>query len=136
MFKNKIIPHQSFPINTEKKEIETKEILIDTTKKEENNAFKTPEKKDIKKNDIKKKEEEMEEEDEKIFNENPLRINIEKELEKIELKNQIVIRLLENEGKKYIDFCKFYKGYPTKKNIKIEYDIYKKINEYLNKIYN
>ena len=131
MFKNKIIPHQSFPINTEKKEIETKEILIDTTKKEENNILKTP-----KKEDIKKKEEEMEEEDEKIFNENPLRINVEKELEKIELKNQIVIRLLENDGKKYIDFCKFYKGYPTKKNIKIEYDVYKKINEYLNKIYN
>ena len=129
MFKNKNIQHTSPPINIEKKEVEVKEILIDTTKKEDN-IFKTP-----KKNIKEKKEEEMEEEDEKIFNENPLRINVEKELEKIELKNQIVIRLLENEGKKYIDFCKFYKGYQTKKNIKIEYDIYKKINEYLDKAY-
>ena len=75
----------------------------------------------------KKKEEEMEEEDEKIFNENPLRINVEKELEKIELKNQIVIRLLENEGKKYIDFCKFYKGYPTKKILKLNMIYIKKL---------
>jgi len=70
-----------------------------------------------------------------ISDEEDMKINTEKELEKIELKDNIVIRLLEKDNIKYIDLCKFYKGYPTKKNFRIDYNLFKQINNYLNNIY-
>lgn len=114
----KITPQKKTYIN------EIKEIEIDT--KEKVNKCETHAKKEEMEINI-KKEEEMEQEDDLM------KINIEKELEKIELKNHIVIRLLETNCIKYVDFCKFYKGYPTKKSIRIDLETYKKINEYLNK---
>lgn len=56
----------------------------------------------------------------------------EEELSRIELKKNIVVRLLNINDEKFIDFCKFYKGYPTKKNIRIKYKTYIKLNELLN----
>ena len=70
-----------------------------------------------------------------ISDEEDMKINTEKELEKIELKDNIVIRLLEKDNIKYIDLCKFYKGYPTKKKFRIDYNLFKQINNYLNNIY-
>lgn len=45
----------------------------------------------------------------------------ETELKRIELPDQkgIVVRYLEVEGKTYVDIRKFYKGYPTKKGIRM-----------------
>lgn len=51
----------------------------------------------------------------------------EKEITKIELGKNIVARILMISDEKYIDFCKFYKGYPTKKNIRIKYNIFLKL---------
>ena len=57
------------------------------------------------------------------------KLNDEKEICKIELDGNIVVRLLENNGKKTVDFAKFYKGYPTKKSIKIDYNTYIEMNK-------
>lgn len=56
----------------------------------------------------------------------------EKEIIRINLKKNIVIRILDINDEKFIDFCKFYKGYPTKKNIRIKYKTYLKIKDILN----
>lgn len=55
----------------------------------------------------------------------------EKEIIRINLKKNIVIRILDINDEKFIDFCKFYKGYPTKKNIRIKYKTYLKIKDLL-----
>lgn len=57
------------------------------------------------------------------------KLNDEKEICKIELAGNIVVRLLENNGQKFVDFAKFYKGYPTKKSIKIDYNTYIEMNK-------
>ena len=55
----------------------------------------------------------------------------EKELMRINLKKNIVVRILDINDEKFVDFCKFYKGYPTKKSIRIKYKTYLKIKDLL-----
>ena len=95
----------------------------------------------IKLNETKPKEEHMEEEEEikeqknDIKNTNLYNLNSDNETEliKVELGKNIVARVLLIDDEKFIDFGKFYKGYPTKKNIRIKYNTYLKLNEILNK---
>ena len=68
------------------------------------------------------------ENNENIFN---LSADDEKELLRINLKKNIVVRILDVNDEKFVDFCKFYKGYPTKKNIRIKYKTYLKIKDLL-----
>ena len=68
------------------------------------------------------------ENNENIFN---LSADDEKELLRINLKKNIVVRILDVNDEKYVDFCKFYKGYPTKKNIRIKYKTYLKLKDLL-----
>ena len=105
-------------IITEKKtnELNKKTIELEEEKKEElsdNDDIKL----DKKQNDNKM-----------IYN---LTTDDEKEISRIELKKNIVVRILEINDEKYIDFCKFYKGYPTKKNIRIKFKTYIKLNNIL-----
>ena len=96
---------------------------------------------EIKKEQNKKIEEHMEEEEEELKeekknnNNNSYNLNSENEIEliKVELGKNIVARVLSIDDEKYIDFGKFYKGYPTKKNIRIKYNTYLKLNQILNK---
>lgn len=107
------------PANSIKnKEIEIKEIEINT----DTDIIKKKENKKLLNN--KKNEETMEEEIDEI------KINEEKELEKIDMK-QMTIKLLEKKEMKYIIFYKLHKGYPTKKCMEIRYDHFKQIAEYL-----
>lgn len=57
----------------------------------------------------------------------------EAELKRIELPDQkgIVVRFLEVEGKTYVDIRKFYKGYPTKKGIRMTLSSFKALKELL-----
>ena len=67
----------------------------------------------------------IQDDDEKqVYN---ISLDEEKEITKIELGKNIVARILMISDEKYIDFCKFYKGYPTKKNIRIKYNIFLKL---------
>lgn len=101
----------------------TEIINIDTTqeKKEEHME-------EEKENDIKNTINLNEDDKKEIYN---LKNENEKELIKIELSKNIVARVLLIDDEKYMDFCKFYKGYPTKKNIRIKYNTYLKLNELL-----
>ena len=65
---------------------------------------------------------------ENVFN---LSSDDEKELLRINLKKNIVVRILDVNDEKFVDFCKFYKGYPTKKNIRIKYKTYLKLKDLL-----
>ena len=139
-------------INTDLKKLKAKNFSqntqIDTQKKEEKTINDVLlEQKDNEKRNIKKEIESIDIKDTKLFtpkgkntkgmeieisdDEKEIKIKTEKELEKIELKNDVVIRLVEKDNEKFIDFCKFYKGYPTKKNIRIKYDLYVKLNKIL-----
>ena len=62
---------------------------------------------------------------------NTIKLENEKELKRIEISKNLYARILEYNGEKVIDFCKFYKGFPTKKNIRINLNNYKKLNELL-----
>lgn len=53
------------------------------------------------------------------------------EIKKIELEKDIVLRMIKNENNIYIDIRKFYKGYPTKKGIRITKKIFDSIKEIL-----
>ena len=68
------------------------------------------------------------ENNENIFN---LSADDEKELLRINLKKNIVVRILDVNDEKFVDFCKFYKGYPTKKNIRIKYKTFIKLKDLL-----
>ena len=68
------------------------------------------------------------ENNENIFN---LSADDEKELLRINLKKNIVVRILDVNDEKFVDFYKFYKGYPTKKNIRIKYKTYLKLKDLL-----
>ena len=48
-------------------------------------------------------------------------------IKEIELDNNIILRLLEYEKKIYVDIRKYFKGYPTKKGIRIAYETFKKL---------
>ena len=123
--------HQIIPLPSPKQEIK-KEI---TPMEEEINTIK----KDIKKTIIEDKKEidsddELDIKKDKI-NENENTYNLsndeEKEILRINLKKNIVVRILDVNDEKYVDFCKYYKGYPTKKNIRIKYKTYLKIKDLL-----
>lgn len=53
------------------------------------------------------------------------------EIKKIELEKDIVLRMIKNENNIYVDIRKFYKGYPTKKGIRITKQIFDSIKEIL-----
>ena len=101
-----------------KKEITPMEEEINTTKndlkkkiiKEDQKEIDSDDELDIKKDEIK--------DNKNTFN---LVADEEKEILRINLKKNIVVRILDVNDEKYVDFCKYYKGYPTKKNIRIKY---------------
>ena len=111
-----------------KKEITPMEEEINTTKndlkkkiiKEDQKEIDSDDELDIKKDEIK--------DNKNTFN---LVADEEKELLRINLKKNIVVRILDINDEKYVDFCKYYKGYPTKKNIRIKYKTYLKIKDLL-----
>ena len=95
---------------------------------------------DLKKKTIKEDEKEIDSEDELDIKKDEIKNNKntfnlvadeEKELLRINLKKNIVVRILDINDEKYVDFCKYYKGYPTKKNIRIKYKTYLKIKDLL-----
>ena len=95
---------------------------------------------DLKKKTIKEDEKEIDSEDELDIKRDEIKDNKntfnlvadeEKELLRINLKKNIVVRILDINDEKYVDFCKYYKGYPTKKNIRIKYKTYLKIKDLL-----
>ena len=111
--------HQIIPLQSPKQEIK-KEI---TPMEEEINTIK----KDIKKTIIEDKKEidsddELDIKKDKI-NENKNTYNLsndeEKEILRINLKKNIVVRILDVNDEKYVDFCKYYKGYQTKKILEL-----------------
>lgn len=56
---------------------------------------------------------------------------IDEELKKVELEKNIILRLLKSDGKLYIDLRKYYKNYPTKRGIRIPYDVFMETIKYL-----
>lgn len=54
-----------------------------------------------------------------------------KEIKRINLDGDIVVRLLTNNLGAFVDIRKYYKGYPTKKGIRIYVNNYTKINDLL-----
>ena len=95
---------------------------------------------DLKKKTIKEDEKEIDSEDELDIKKDEIKDNKntfnlvadeEKELLRINLKKNIVVRILDINDEKYVDFCKYYKGYTTKKNIRIKYKTYLKIKDLL-----
>lgn len=95
---------------------------------------------DLKKKTIKEDEKEIDSEDELDIKKDEIKDNKntfnlvadeEKEILRINLKKNIVVRILDVNDEKYVDFCKYYKGYPTKKNIRIKYKTYLKIKDLL-----
>ena len=101
-------------------EINTKIDLKKKTIKEDEKEIDSDDELDIKKDEIKNNK--------NTFN---LVADEEKELLRINLKKNIVVRILDINDEKYVDFCKYYKGYPTKKNIRIKYKTYLKIKDLL-----
>jgi len=57
------------------------------------------------------------------------KIEDEKELVKVELEKNLVLRIIEFNGKKMIDIRKYYKGYPTKKGVRFDYTIYETLKK-------
>ena len=90
------------------------EEIINTKVEEKKEIHITPKKE---KKNIESDEDDLEkiknENNENIFN---LSADDEKELLRINLKKNIVVRILDVNDEKFVDFCKFYKGYLTKKN--------------------
>ena len=56
---------------------------------------------------------------------------IDEELKKVELEKNIILRLLKSDGKLYIDLRKYYKNYPTKRGIRIPYEVFMETVKYL-----
>ena len=46
---------------------------------------------------------------------------------------EVKVRLVEYKGTKYIDMRKFYKTFPTKKGIRINYELFQKLIGEINK---
>ena len=113
--KSNIKPMEEEEMKKEDKNINMKEEIHNTPKKENIESDDDLEK-------IKK------ENNENIFN---LSTDDEKELLIINLKKNIVVRILDINDEKFVDFCKFYKGYPTKKNIRIKYKTFIKLKDLL-----
>lgn len=56
------------------------------------------------------------------------KIENEQELKKIEIDKNIIFRLIDINGKKMVDIRRYYKGFPTKKGIRFDYESFKEIN--------
>lgn len=121
------------------KKSDIKPMEEEEMKKEDKNTN-IKEKKEINsklKKDLKNKSDDDDDDDlEKIKQENNenifnLSADDEKELLRINLKKNIVVRILDINDEKFVDFCKFYKGYPTKKNIRIKYKTFIKLKDLL-----
>ena len=61
------------------------------------------------------------------------KIDDETELKKIELDKNIVVRILDFNGKKLVDLRKYYKGFPTKRGIRLDYDTFETLIEIIKK---
>ena len=59
------------------------------------------------------------------------KIEDEKELQKVEIDKNIVLRVLEIGDKKLIDIRRYYKGFPTKRGIRFEYKVFETLKEIL-----
>ena len=57
------------------------------------------------------------------------KIEDEKEILKAELEKNLVLRIIEFNGKKMIDIRKYYKGYPTKKGVRFDYTTYETLKK-------
>lgn len=57
------------------------------------------------------------------------KIEDEKELQKIEIDKNIVMRVIEIGDKKLIDLRRYYKGFPTKRGIRFDYKIFNTLKE-------
>ena len=137
--KYQIIKPTQFAKNDQNKqnEIKTEEINTNVEPEKmtiENNLnIETPKSTNInlnesdEKNEI-KKEDKNTDDDDFIHD---IKLNEEREITKIEIEKNIFVRIIQTEKGKFVDFCKFYKGYPTKKNIRIKYDLYVKLNKIL-----
>jgi hypothetical protein len=58
---------------------------------------------------------------------------IDDEIRKITLDGDIVVKLISNNKGVFVDFRKYYKGYPTKKGIRIAATKFKEVFKILNK---
>jgi hypothetical protein len=76
------------------------------------------EKKDIQKNDF-------------IGKKYVYKIEDEKELQKVEIDKNIILRVIEIGDKKMIDIRRYYKGYPTKRGIRFDYRAFNTLKEIL-----
>lgn len=59
------------------------------------------------------------------------KIEDEKELQKIEIDKNIVLRVIEIGDKKQIDIRRYYKGFPTKRGIRFDYKVFDTLKEIL-----
>ena len=90
----------------------------------------TPELTEVKTEPEIKKELEVKKEPEIILlgKKHTYKIENEQEIKKIEIDKNIIFRLLDVNGKKLVDIRRYYKGFPTKKGIRFDYDSFKEIN--------
>lgn len=61
------------------------------------------------------------------------KIDDETELKKVELDKNIVLRIIDFNGKKLVDLRKYYKGFPTKRGIRFDYDTFETLVEIIKK---
>ena len=54
------------------------------------------------------------------------------ELKKVEVETNVYLRILSISSKVYVDFRKFYKGYPTKRGIRLSLDVFNNIKDLVN----
>lgn len=59
------------------------------------------------------------------------KIEDEKELQKVEIDKNIILRVIENNDKKMIDIRRYYKGFPTKRGIRFDYKVFNTLKEIL-----
>lgn len=57
------------------------------------------------------------------------KIEDEKELQKVEIDKNIVLRVIEVGDKKLIDLRRYYKGFPTKRGIRFDYKVFNTLKE-------
>lgn len=55
----------------------------------------------------------------------------EQELKKIEVEKNIFLRVIRYQNKRFIDIRKFYKGYPTKRGVRIPNESFKVIMKFI-----
>ena len=61
------------------------------------------------------------------------KIEDETELKKVELDKNIVMRIIDFNGKKLVDLRKYYKGFPTKRGVRFDYDVFETLIEIIKK---